>query len=319
MRAISLEVRLLAVRNFLEHTNWKLTCWTFNISRTSLHRFVMQHKKGCSLEPIQKRQPPRFTIQHRKYITKIATSKRYMTVAAIIKSFHRKFVITISSRTVRRILKDSSIVYRVLHVRTKPRRWRRKFHKNIKGIPCERLLSVDEMGFGHGHIHPRKFWCCKNSRQNWACRRETKFGHASKTVTCVVSCNEVVHYEHSYVPMNTRAFAHFLRIALVGYCGYTIILDNVSFHKSSLVQSVLKELGVMPVFIDPYSPEQNPIEEVFANVKAFVMRKSPSSLATFSKHLRSAMSRQTKRVLTCYFKRALVSGRDGTKVTEETR
>ena len=95
------KVRLLAIRNFLEHTNWKLTCSIFNISRTSLHRFVMQHKKGCSLEPVQKRQPPRFTVQHRQYITKIATSKHYMNVAAMIKSFHRKFVMAISSRTIR--------------------------------------------------------------------------------------------------------------------------------------------------------------------------------------------------------------------------
>ena len=107
-----------------------------------------------------------------------------------------------------------------------------------------------------------------------------------------------------YTPMNSKAFADFLRIALIGYTGYYLILDNVSFHKSRCVKSVLQEIGVTPVFIDPYCPEQNPIEEVFSQVKWYVRKGSPVTERVFDKYLRTAMRRQSGRVLTKYFHRS---------------
>jgi transposase len=105
--------------------------------------------------------------------------------------------------------------------------------------------------------------------------------------------------------MNSILFAEFLRESLVGYSGYYLILDNVSFHKSKIVVTVLQEAGVKPIFIDPYTPEQNPIEEVFSSVKAYVKRMSPKCKDAFHKRLRTAMRRQRRHVLTKYFLRSV--------------
>ena len=132
-----------------------------------------------------------------------------------------------------------------------------------------------------------------------------RFQQKNKTVTCLVSTTQVIHYEWGYDPMNSRTFADFLRIALIGYTGYYIILDNVSFHKSRCVNSVLQELGVTPIFIDPYCPEQNPIEEVFSCIKQYVRKVSPADEDKFDRCLRTAMRRQKQSVLTKYFARSV--------------
>jgi transposase len=104
--------------------------------------------------------------------------------------------------------------------------------------------------------------------------------------------------------MNSKSFADFLRIALIGYTGYYLILDNVSFHKSRCVKLVLQEIGVTPIFIDPYCPEQNLIEEVFSQVKWYVRKGSPVSETIFDKYLRTAMRKQNQLVLTKNFHRS---------------
>jgi transposase len=164
-------------------------------------------------------------------------------------------------------------------------------------------VAVDETGFSHGFIHPRKQWQRRGCTQRLS--RLTAFERCSKTVTCVVSCKAIIHYEWARQPMNSLRFASFLRTALIGYTGYWLILDNVAFHKTELVRSTLESLGVTPIYIDPYTPQQNPIEEVFAMVKAHVRKKGPRCTRSFDSSLRQAMCRPIQRTLTGCFHRAV--------------
>jgi putative transposase len=47
----------------------------------------------------------------------------------------------------------------------------------------------------------------------------------------------------------------------------TLILDNASFHQKEAIRSLAKENGHDVLFLPPYSPDFNPIEKVFANLK----------------------------------------------------
>jgi len=51
-----------------------------------------------------------------------------------------------------------------------------------------------------------------------------------------------------------------------------IILDNASFHRIKEVEEACVCAGVKLVFLPPYSPDFNPIEEFFAELKAFVKK-----------------------------------------------
>jgi hypothetical protein len=49
-------------------------------------------------------------------------------------------------------------------------------------------------------------------------------------------------------------------------------MDNASFHHSDHIENMCSEAGVKLVYLPPYSPDLNPIEEFFAELKAFVRR-----------------------------------------------
>ena len=51
-----------------------------------------------------------------------------------------------------------------------------------------------------------------------------------------------------------------------------IIVDNASFHRAEEVEEACARAGVKLVYLPPYSPDFNPIEEFFAELKAFVKK-----------------------------------------------
>lgn len=52
--------------------------------------------------------------------------------------------------------------------------------------------------------------------------------------------------------------------------GDVVVLDNVGAHKVPEVQRLIEEAGARLLFLPPYSPDLNPIEEAWSKVKSFL-------------------------------------------------
>jgi transposase len=51
-----------------------------------------------------------------------------------------------------------------------------------------------------------------------------------------------------------------------------LIIDNASFHHSDRVKQLCSDTGVKLLCLPPYSPVFNPIEEFFAELKAYIKK-----------------------------------------------
>ena len=51
-----------------------------------------------------------------------------------------------------------------------------------------------------------------------------------------------------------------------------VVMDNIGSHKDSAVYRAIRAAGAMLIFLPPYSPDLNPIEQVFAKLKALLRR-----------------------------------------------
>jgi transposase len=54
--------------------------------------------------------------------------------------------------------------------------------------------------------------------------------------------------------------------------GDIVILDNLSSHKVAGVRQAIEARGAKLVYLPPYSPDLNPIEQVFAKLKHFLRK-----------------------------------------------
>jgi len=46
-----------------------------------------------------------------------------------------------------------------------------------------------------------------------------------------------------------------------------VVMDNAAFHKSNKPQELIEHAGATLLFLPPYSPDFNPIEQDFAAIK----------------------------------------------------
>ena len=56
--------------------------------------------------------------------------------------------------------------------------------------------------------------------------------------------------------------------------GSVIIMDNASFHKKKVLNRIADSYGCRIIWLPPYSPDKNPIEKVWANLKNWLRLNS---------------------------------------------
>lgn len=54
-----------------------------------------------------------------------------------------------------------------------------------------------------------------------------------------------------------------------------VVMDNASIHHTERATSLIEEIGAIPIFLPPYSPDIMPIEECFSKVKSFLRANDP--------------------------------------------
>ena len=76
-------------------------------------------------------------------------------------------------------------------------------------------------------------------------------------------------------PINGESFRTYVDQVLVPTLkpGDVVILDNLGSHKGKAVRRAIRATGARLLFLPPYSPDLNPIEQVFAKLK-HLMRKA---------------------------------------------
>ena len=82
-------------------------------------------------------------------------------------------------------------------------------------------------------------------------------------------------------PINRDAFQAYVEQVLVPELrpGDIVIMDNLSSHKGLAVRQAIEAAGASLLFLPPYSPDFNPIENAFAKLKALLraLQSEPST------------------------------------------
>jgi len=75
-------------------------------------------------------------------------------------------------------------------------------------------------------------------------------------------------------PINGQRFLAYVEQFLVPTLapGDIVILDNLGSHKNPAVRKAIKAAGAKLFFLPPYSPDLNPIEQVFAKLKGLLRK-----------------------------------------------
>jgi transposase len=137
-------------------------------------------------------------------------------------------------------------------------------------VDAESLVFVDEMGTNVS-LSPLYAWSPKGKRA---------FGSASrnwgKNVTLLASITrEGLGPCLAVEGATTReVFEAYLEHVLAPTLkpGQMVVMDNLSAHKGGRVKEIIEGRGCVLIYLPPYSPDFNPIEQAFSKVKGLMRR-----------------------------------------------
>ena len=103
-------------------------------------------------------------------------------------------------------------------------------------------------------------------------------------------------------PINGRSFLAYIQQCLVPTLqrGDVVIMDNLGSHKGRAVRATLRAAGAKLFFLPPYSPDLNPIEQVFAKLKTLLRKADERSVEATWRRIGSILGHFSPRECAAY-------------------
>src|SRR6476619_5223375 len=154
---------------------------------------------------------------------------------------------------------------------------RRERWKKYQGrLDARRLVFIDET------------WAKTNmTRRHGRCARGTRLitrvPHGrwrTPTFLAALRCDRIVAPCVVDGPINGASFRAYVEQFLVPTLrrGDVVIMDNRGSHKGKAVRRLIRAAGAKLFFLPRYSPDLNPIEQVFAKLKTLLRKTDPRTI-----------------------------------------
>ena len=145
------------------------------------------------------------------------------------------------------------------------------FLEEISSIDSSKLVYIDESGVRESLI-PLRGWALAGTRSTIK-----QQGKRSRKVNVIGAYTNHKHLATCSFESNcnTDLFNTWLSDHLLPQLqkGAVIIMDNARFHKSRKTKDLIEEAGCKLKYLPPYSPELNPIEKGWANMKNWLRKR----------------------------------------------
>ena len=149
-------------------------------------------------------------------------------------------------------------------------------------IAPQRLVFIDET-WVKTNMAPLRGWGPRGKRL----KAYAPYGHW-KTLTFIAALRHD-RIDAPFVidgPINGELFGLYVEQILVPTLspGDIVVLDNLGSHKGKAARAAVRATGARLIFLPPYSPDLNPVEQVFAKLKHLIRKAQPRQVeATWRK------------------------------------
>jgi transposase len=145
-------------------------------------------------------------------------------------------------------------------------------------IAPERLVFIDET-WTKTNMAPLRGWAPLGSRLEG----KVPHGHwKTATFLAALRCDRVEAPWLLDGPIDGETFQIYVEKVLVPTLrpGDIVIMDNLGSHKSKAVRQLIRAAGAKLFFLPKYSPDLNPIEQLFAKLKHHLRKAAARTIDT---------------------------------------
>ena len=107
-------------------------------------------------------------------------------------------------------------------------------------------------------------------------------------------------------PINGERFLVYVEKVLVPTLkpGDVVIMDNLGSHKGKAIRQAIRAVGAKLLFLPKYSPDLNPIEQLFSKLKHWLRKAAARSFDTICTAIETILANVTSEECANYFQNA---------------
>jgi transposase len=157
-----------------------------------------------------------------------------------------------------------------------------------KKVEPQRLVFVDEMGTNTS-LAPLYAYSPKGHR---AYARVPRNRGKNTTLLSSISLEEIGPSLAVEGATDREVFEAYIEHILVPalFPGQVVVMDNLTAHKGGRVRELIEGQGCELLYLPPYSPDFNPIEEAFSKIKGLLRKVEARTRETLLEAMRVAIS-----------------------------
>lgn len=240
-----------------------------------------------------------------KYISNFINKNKYFTIDKLKLLVSNYFKLNISRTLVYSIItKKLKFSFKKTHNKFLPANAEslkdkiNSYLQKLKTITRKNVISIDETYFKTKEV-PNYGWCRQGSKLTVYKKVQIK----KYSVIMAISNKKIIHYLISDKNINSNSFCKFMNDVCSKTRRKYFLMDNVSFHKSKVLMELIKNKKRKIIYTPPYSPQYNPIEEVFSEIKRKYRYLNVSS-QLYKSNIRKAIYSINKSNLIKYYSHA---------------
>ena len=174
-----------------------------------------------------------------------------------------------------------------------------QFWLQVKGIPAESLIFIDEAGVNISLM--RQFARAIKGKRAHGSRPQKR----SKNVSVIgaIGLKGVISQYSLLGATDGLTFEAYISQKLVPklWKGAYVIMDNCSIHKGKEIKNLIEGVGAKLIYLPPYSPDFSPIENCWSKIKSILRSLGARNYPDLAKALEIAFNKVSLRDVRNWF------------------
>lgn len=274
------------INAYIGGNNPKKISEILNLNRSTVYRIIKIYNTENRIIKKQRGgiRNKKLTEEQKNIVRNWVDENCSITLKKLCTKIEDNFNISVSHMTVERCLRDFQYSLKRVHLLPIQRNnenainqraeYANEFMHLLSSISESNIIFIDEAGFSIS-MRSRRGRSKLGSRAVQVVR-----GLRTRNISlcCAINKTEIIGYQTNESAYNGNSFFQFLENLFIilrekGINQAVFIMDNAAIHKIVLVNNLITTNGHRLLFLPPYSPFLNPIENLFSKWKEIVRDK----------------------------------------------
>jgi len=272
------------------------TAERFQVSYSFVQKLLKRYKEERTVEPKNHGGGAQAKLrqEHLPELEKLVFEDNDATLQQLCNRLEEKTGIRVSVPTMCRLLQKMKLTRKkkTLHANEaeteRVQNLRREYWTTIGEVSLKDLVFIDETGINLAMI--RHYARAKKGKRAYG---KCPYNRG-KNITLIgaISVSAFLAPFTFEGWTNQEAFLTYITEVLVPqlWSGACVVMDNLPAHKAKAVREAIESVGARVVFLSPYSPDFNPIENCWSKVKEYLRSCESRTYAALDKAITEAIN-----------------------------